>query len=413
MQRSWVLTGLVLFSLLGFIVFPFVIGVPWDLVFASDAIGYSTGAKNLVLHGFYTFDGVRPFMDREPMMSFFLVPLYALFGMENGLALALTQGVLLFLSAWFFCSEFARRTSSGAAGLCFVLLLTSGSMFHTVFSAYRECLALILLLTFSGLYLSGARRSALWKTLVMGIVFGLLILTYYPFIFFPPLLFAVYFVERRPLRDVAVILLLCYAVTGAWALRNASYDGRLRVIDNRRTAVMWYVRGEQAERVTGLMPLQCLAAEYITRDWTGLSDACSFNGLMHQKWPDGFDLTADYGDIEGEAKAKIRANIFNYLSFSAFDVLELHLPFLGGGWSHLYNQYASVTMLLLYIGFFAGIVRSLSKTHLLLLTFIAYNTLIFVLTDATPRYLLPVIFCYAAIAGIGYDWLLKRLTRTS
>ena len=46
MQRPWVIAGFLLFALFGFVLFPFVIGIPWDLVFASDAIGYSTGAKN-------------------------------------------------------------------------------------------------------------------------------------------------------------------------------------------------------------------------------------------------------------------------------------------------------------------------------------------------------------------------------
>jgi hypothetical protein len=176
---------------------------------------------------------------------------------------------------------------------------------------------------------------------------------------------------------------------------------------------MWYVRGEQAERVTGRMPLKCLIAEYLTRDWTGLSDACSFNGLMHRKWPDGFDLSADYGDVEGAAIRKIRSHLLNYFNFSSYEVLELHLPFLGGGWSRAYNEYASLTMFMLYVGFFLGLPKILRRKHALWIAFIGFNTLIFILTDATPRYLLPVLFCYAIIAGIGYDWLLKRLTRAS
>jgi 4-amino-4-deoxy-L-arabinose transferase-like glycosyltransferase len=200
MHRSWTIAGTLLFSLLGFVIFPYLIGVPYDSVFASDAIGYSTGAKNLLLHGFYTFDGFRPFMDREPMMSFFLVPLYFLFGIENATAFSIVQGIMLLLAAWFFCNAAAARIGSRAAGIAFLLLLTSGSVFHTVFSAYRECLALSLLLAFSGLFLSSARSGALSKAVLMGIVLGLAVLTYYPFLFFPPFLLFVYYAEKRTLR---------------------------------------------------------------------------------------------------------------------------------------------------------------------------------------------------------------------
>lgn len=414
MQRSWIIVGVFLFAALGFVVFPFIIGVPWNLVFSSDAIGYSTGAKNLLLHSFYTFDGVHPFMDREPMMSFFLVPLYALFGIENGLALSLVQGIMLFVAAWCFCNEAARRIGPRAAGICFVLLLTSGSVMHTVFSAYRECLALILLLFFSATFLSSREQPTTPKTIFQGLLLGLVILTYYPFMFFPPLLLVVFWIQRRSLKEAVAVIIICYVVTSAWSLRNFNADGHFRVIDSRRTAVMWYVRGEQAEKVHGFEPFWCLWSEYVSRDWTGRSPACSFNGLMHQRWPQGFTrMNTDYTQVIRDGRAKIRAHLLSYFNFSFYEVIELHLPFLGGGWSFRYNLFAAVTMFLLYVGFFAGIPRIFRREHALFIAIIGYNTLIFILTDATPRYLMPVVFCYALIAGIGYDWLLNHKKRLS
>ena len=75
-----------------------------------------------------------------------------------------------------------------AAGICFLLILTSGSVFHTVFSAYRECLTLILLLFFAALFLSNRDLITWWKTVLMGLLLGLAILTYYPLVFLPPFL---------------------------------------------------------------------------------------------------------------------------------------------------------------------------------------------------------------------------------
>ncbi|MBP7113899.1 MAG: glycosyltransferase family 39 protein [Candidatus Peribacteraceae bacterium] len=413
MKRSWLLCGLLIYALFGLVIFPFFIGIPVVTIFGSDAVDYSKAAINLLLHSFYSIDGITPFIDREPGMSFFLVVVYAVFGIESVIGFSLVQGIMIFLVAWFFCNEASRLTGWRAAGICFLLLLVSGSVFHAIFSAYRECLALSLLLLFSGFFLSYERKRAWWKAIIMGIIFGFLILTYYPFIFFPPVLFFVWWIRRKPLRDAAIVILLCYLTVGAWALRNHAQTGKFTVIDDRRTVIMWYVRGVQAEHVRGTEPFLCLYAEYISRDWTGTSPQCSFNGLMHQRWPNGVESGVDYSALEKESKAKIMANLPSYLWFSAVDTIELHLPYLGGGWSHAYNVYASLSMLVLYIGFAFGLPALVRREYVLWFLLIGYNTAVFILTDATPRYLMPVIFCYALFAGIGYDWLITKITRKS
>ncbi len=412
MKRSWIFVGLPLYVLLTAIVFPFVIGVPWEFFFASDAIGYSTGAKNLLSYGFYTFDGIHPYIDREPVMSFFLVPLYALTGIENGIAVAIVQAALIYFTSWFFCERFSYITSSRAAGITFLLILTSGSVLHTVFSAYRECLVMSLLLLFAGLWIQDMRTFRV--SVLMGLLLGLVILAYFSFVLLPIFLLVAWLLQKRPMKHFSAVLLVCIFTVSLWGLRNASYDGRFRIIENHRTAVMWHVRGEQAERVRGLEPFRCLWSEYISRDWNGRSSACSYNGLMHTKWPAGNVSTAESNAITAkEGKAKIVQFFPSYLWFSVFEILELHFPFVGGGWSHAFNVYASLTQLMLAIGFLLGLIRIVDRKILILVVLIAYNTGVFIFTDATPRYMLPVFFCYAAIAGIGYDLMLKRFFRSS
>lgn len=246
MSRSWFFTGLGLCLLLLLVIFPYVIGVPTAFTFGSDAVGYSTGAINLLKSGFYTFDGVHPFMDREPVMSFFLVPIYFLFGVEQPIGLYVVQSVMLFLCTWWFAKEFTRVAGERAAGISFVLLLTSGSVMHTVFSAYRECLVLSFFLCFVATYFSSRRLPVLWKTVLMGILLGLIMWSYYSFIFLPLFLVPLWLIERGKMKECMLVILVSYLTLVPWALRNYSYDGKLRVIDNRRSAVMWYVRGEQA-----------------------------------------------------------------------------------------------------------------------------------------------------------------------
>ncbi len=410
MRRSWLIVGITSYLVVLFIVLPVVTGITWAVMFQSDAGQYSQGAIHIVRQGFYSLDGVRPFMEREPGMSFFLAGVFFLFGFENSLAFVMIQAVMLLLAAWFFCSQIAATYGQRIAGITFILLLTSGSVLHTVFSAYRECLVLCLLLIFSGLFLWHRRAAKWWKPVLMGSTFGLLIFTYYSFVFFPPVLLLVWWIERRPLRESLMIFVICYVFVGLWGLRNASYDGKFRVIDSFRTTVMWYVRGEQAEKVQGFEPFRCLWSEYVSRDWSGRSSACSTTGVFHQKWPNGV-LLGDEARIAADAQIKISQHFFGYLNFSFYEILELHIPYVGGGWSYAYNIYAAITMLILYIGFLLGLPALFHREHVLWLLIIGYNTAIFILTDATPRYLVPVIFCYTLLAGIGYDELLKRFHR--
>jgi len=412
MQKSWLAIGTVLYLFVLAILLPVFTGIPWMVVFQADASHYSLGAMHIVQQGFYSIDGLQPFMEREPGMSFFLAVIYLFFGVENALAVVSVQAVILFLASWFFCSHIASTHGHRVAGIAFILLLTSGSVFHTVFSAYRECLALSVLLLFSSLFLWHKQENRWWKPMLMGLTFGVLILTYYTFLLFPPALLFVWWIEKRPLRESAVIIVTCYALVGLWGLRNASYDGEFRVIDSFRTTIMWYVRGEQAEKVRGFEPFRCLWSEYISRDWSGRSSACSTTGVFHQKWPDG-TLLGNEATIARDARAKILRNFPGYLNFSLYEILELHLPFVGGGWSTRFNAYAALSAFVMYLGFLFGVPTLVRREHVLWLVIIGYNTAIFILTDATPRYLLPVIFCYALFAGIGYDRLLKRFQKNS
>ncbi len=402
-KRSWFLLGIGLYLALGFVVFPLIIGVPSHISFVDDAWEYSLGALNLLKAGLYSLDGITPYADREPGMSFFLLPLYAAFGIANPLALWLGQGIVFGLAAWYFCTQFARSAGSRAAGISFVLLLTSGSVFHSLFTAYRECLTLSLLMVFAGAVFAQYHKHAWWKVLLIGLALSAAVLTYYPLIFFVPAFALFWLIDTRKLGQAIAILLIAASLPFAWAVRNKVQTGTLQVLGGSRTAVMWYVRGEQAERVQGLEPFRCLWAEYISRDWTGRSDACSFNGLMHQRWPDGFAAGTDHEEAARSGQAKILAHPVSYLWFSIVDIIELHLPFVGGGISTEFNAYAAATALLMYVGCVLSLRHIVRRKYAFLLLLIAYNTAIFALTDATPRYLVPVIFAYAALAGIGYD----------
>lgn len=115
--------------------------------------------------------------------------------------------------------------------------------------------------------------------------------------------------------------------------------------------------------------------------------------------------------ITKDGQAKIFANLGNYLWFSLFEIAELHFPYTNG-WGRVYNVGAMLSTAFLYLGCLFGLRTAFRWPEFLLFAGIAlYVTGLFILTDATPRYLVPIIFCYALLAGIGYDVLISRIWR--
>lgn len=376
-------------------------------LFTSDAEHYSQAAIHLLAQGLYSIDGTTPFFAREPGMSIFLAGIYALFGNENGLALVILQGILFFFASLFFSHEVSKTFSSRIGTFCFFLLLTHISVLHTIFSAYRECLALILFLTSFAFLLRLERQRSFSDAFFAGALLGGGILTYISFLFFPLLLPIVLRVCSVAWRHIVIVFIVTYAVASPWIIRNATYGERAYAESQVRMTYVWHVRGVQAEKVMGLEPLRCLYAEYISRDWAGLSDACSFNSVKNRLIAET-NVTDHAAEITKEGQQKILRHPVSYLWFSLVDTLELHMPFVGGGWSGEYNLLAMISSIFLYIGCLMGLPALRDRRMLLFLSLALYNTAFFALTDATPRYLLPVLFCYALLGAIGYDRSLAR-----
>jgi hypothetical protein len=415
MKKEWIILGTVAYFFVAGIFIPFFGDFPYaDIFIGGDSADYSTAARHILQHATYSMDGIHPFFEREPAYSFFLAVLYGVFGIENLLAIFIAQAFLLYIATFFFCSELSKFTQSRVAGITFLMILSSGSVLHTVFIVYREIFGLSMLLLSAGFFLQALRRSTIESWIVAGFFQSVLILTLFS-VFFLPLFTAIgcLFFARSRRVGIMVFLLSAYVPVSLWAMRNYQQTGHFRVIGNQRTAVMWYVRGEQAERLHGLEPLRCLYAEYVSRSWEGLSSACSFNALMHERWPGGFDRSKDYSTVAAEGRRKIFAHPVSYAWFSIVDSIELHIPFVGGGFSSIFNLYAALSGALLYLGVLIGVWRVWRTLHLLWILPILYNILVYCLTDATPRYLVPFLLFYAVFAGFGYDWLLAKVRKRS
>lgn len=394
------------FILIWFMLLPGRLAVPSSATFVDDASQYNAVAVNLVQKGMYSLDGIEPFFAREPGMSVFLAGIYSVFGIENRVAIFAIQMLLVLAASLFFASEFRKGAGDRAAGIFLLLMTLCAPVYHVIFTPVREALALGMALVLAGCVMRLVRTRDWRFAACAGIVIGLLSVTYTTFLLLPVLLVPLLLLLKVRWTHAMVMLMLAVSAIAPWGLRNKHLTGDLCLTGCNRGALQWYIRGVQTEKLTGFEPFRCLWSEYASRDWTGRSDACSFNGVMRQRWPDGFKATPEDVIAGKEGMKTILSHFPNYLWVSFTDVFELHLPYVNG-WGFGYNALAALSMVLIYVGMLFSLASWKKRFVWPLLVLIAYNTAVFSLTDATPRYLLPVIFCYMALSGIGYAKLLR------
>ena len=197
-------------------------------------------------------------------------------------------------------------------------------------------------------------------------------------------------------------------VFAPWMIRNMYWTGKPCPTGCYRNALQWYVRGERSETLRGWEPARCLWSEYMSRNWTGRSPNCSFNAVWHLKWPQGFVGVPEDAIIAKNGQKKIIQYFPFYLWDSLFEVAEFHFPFVGP-WGHIYNMLETLALLILYVGCACAAPVFLQKELRYFVVLCVYLIALFSLTDATPRYHMPIIFCYALFASIGYDRCIARI----
>jgi hypothetical protein len=398
-------TGSALFLLLLFSLLPSRLAEPYSQTFSGDALQYSILAEHLLREGTYSLDGVVPSSEREPGYSLFLALIYFLFSFENRTALFVLQGLLYLFASLFFTREFARGSSKRAAALCFLFLVLTPSVFHSLLSAYREGFALSITLLFAAAFLVTLRVRTFTSALLSGLLLGLLLLTYLSFLFLPLLLLPFLRTLHFPWRLTLPLLLIPLLVFSPWVVRNLVQGQSCLLGGCGRAAFMWVVRGEQVRTLRGLDSFRCLSAEYLSRELPERLRACSTEELYSVSQATSWEEDELLRAGEEGRRAVLRA-LPRYLGHSLVLALEYHFPYVNG-WGFVYNLLElSATMVLSM-----GVLLSLSVLHKeqwFFLLLIGYATMVFALTEAIPRYRLPILFCYAALASLGYTRLLCR-----
>lgn len=392
----------VLFAGITLALLPGRLAEPPTQTFNDDAGEYHRCAANMLRTGMYSSDGIDPSNEREPGYSIFLASVYALTGVGNRAAIFVTQSLLFAVCALLLCDELRRRYSARAAAIALGFLLLSPAIFHLNLFAYRESVAGALFLLSLAFLLRWRRTSSPSFAIATGGVMGVLCLTYLPLLPVVLLLAGLQIFTRRWTHWL-MICLLALAPLGGWAARNLAHPATANcaLAGCDRSALAWYVRARQVTDLALLDPPRCLWAQYITRNLDGLPKACTFRVAQ--------DIPKDAAprDISSQAIATIRGNLPMHLWTSAFNVGEFHLPYVNG-WGMLYNLAEAAATLALYLGILLGLPALRLRKHWIFLFSILATTALFALIDVEPRYRMPILGAYAALAGIGYDKVMKN-----
>lgn len=366
--------------------------------FNNDAAAYSAGAKNISEQGLYSFDGVHPTDDREPGYSFFLAPIYLLFGQENLPVIAVIQAGLYLLVVLFFLRELRLRLSPSVAGVTSVFLLLSPSIFNIVMTPYRESLSLSLLLCTVALYLSFARKPSWPKAWGMGLLSAALLLTNAPFLLFPLCLTAVFFIERLPKRFLVPILLIPLIATALWMGRNKIELGRFEFVGPFHTASFLNTRALQVQTFSYADPARCLWREYITRNLSIQNPYC------YVQFVKGGD------DVYRQTMQKSEGILFHSLPMFAwvalFGAIEFHFPYVTG-WGHFYNIAEACATFILSLGVLLSIPFIWKRRLMIFIVPLLYNAALFALLTGLPRFRMVTFFAYAVLASVGYVHLFR------
>ncbi len=384
--------------------------LPTSETISGDGAVYSTLAENIIKTGGYTWEG-QPFFEREPGMPVFLAGVYSIFGLQNGMAAFLIQALLYLAAVVVFCRVTRPSIGDSATYITAAVLLLSPLIFKVTFSLYRESLALSLFLFVTSALITWIRTRKIQFAALSGALLGCAILVYAPLLLLPIFLLPFFFFLKLKWQHIALFLCAVAIACAPWVVRNIQLQGSPCFTGCYRNVLQWYVRAEQSEQLFGLEPLRCLHAEYISRDWSERSPYCSFNAVWHMKWPEGFVGVPADAEVTKVSQQKILANFPNYLWISLFEIIEFHIPFVGAFGGTTLNLAISLGMLITYIGCACWLLflvlhrRRPSVLETLLILIMAYSIALFALTDATPRYLVPLFFCYAVLSGIGFDQL--------
>lgn len=367
--------------------------------FTNDSIYYSAGAKYIGREFFYSIDGVAPATEREPGYSFFLAPIFRIFGDENMVGVGLVQAVVYLFVVFLFVREMKKHFDSPVPSIALGFLLLSPSAFNIVLTPMRECLALSLFLIIATLFLSFSRLPSWSKAVGLGVFLGLWALTYASYLLFPFCFILLFLLLRLPLRFLAAVLLVPFIMVVTWMGRNAMEAGAFEFTGAFHTASLLHTRALQVQTFSFTDPFRCLWTEYVTRDMVHRSPYCATQYVTGDE--------AALLTIQHQSESVLLHALPMYLWVALFGAIEFHLPFVGG-YGHVFNIIETMAVFFLYLGVILGLRHFRRPALLFFIIAFLYSMAVFPLLVAMPRHRMVTYAVYVMFASVGYAEYFRR-----
>jgi 4-amino-4-deoxy-L-arabinose transferase-like glycosyltransferase len=375
-------------------------------------------AKTFVDSGTFGFLPDVPSAWTQPLYSFFLVPVYWVFGREWW-AVGLAQTAVAVATA-LIVYETGRRFLSPRAGLIAAVVATLNPylMWHDV-HVNREILDQLLAVAVVYLTLLASERTGrprLAVPVLLGLALGLAILGNTRLVLLPVLVAAYLAWRTRDWLAPTVSVAVCVLALIPWLVRNDVSVGCLTLTTDSRA--LWKANNPQTYDVldrggwiddvpalSGAPPWPELAADLTRAGKPTTVDECAQMRLYRRE-------VLDFWQQHPGKKAQLAAQAARML----WDPRALRTEGRSEQGGFVDDARAWVQPLYtipLYVLALAGLFLIPRRIAALFVALLAYNTLAALVFAGATRYRVPWDFLLALVAGAAVVWLLDRLGRPS
>jgi 4-amino-4-deoxy-L-arabinose transferase-like glycosyltransferase len=393
----------------------------------KDAYEYNTLATHIITAQGYSLTGTTFTDIREPGYPLFVAGVYALFGVQNTLALEVVQTLLLSMLALLVYHLFARvgaRRIGYLAGFVVTLLPSYGLYAHKLGTELLFTLLLGLIL-YLAMRIAERTDASLYWWIALGLVTGYATLVRVQLLLLLPVLLVGTMilhrsVWKRALRNASIAAIMCSMVVGSWVGYVHAHKGTWAITEGRQERAL-YIRAVRAQ--LSYHDLSRYAVAWVHRSLVGGQDNNPFLDANEYHQIDDIDYAHKATSTEAIAALKqwsiasIVGHPGHYLYGNLIEVMKL--TYIEHDYSESINKYIRAAQYVFIYGlFFIGIVmllcRHRERDMLLVagisLIIIGYTIAVLTPFDTIPRYNTPFLFLYLMIGWTGVATYLRRRT---
>jgi len=214
----------------------YVIFVPQIDVKIGDSDRYSTLGRNIVNHGKYMVDGVKPDIYWAPGYPFFISFIYKLFGINNT-GIRIVQAVLsslVIIFIYLICAKVFNKRIGMISSLIVSIypgfIGYSGLVLPQILASFLLTLFILLIVKFN---------LKIRIDFILGLIAGYLCLVRSEFVLFMPILFLIIAKNGQKPKHLIIIFIIMCSIISIWSMRNYKAFGKFVLISTHYGDTLW------------------------------------------------------------------------------------------------------------------------------------------------------------------------------